>query len=1023
MLTSPKKAHLRQIEKSATDVAQAWADAEAYHKRLLVQIEKTLADEEAAVTKQQGEIEAELKQSLAQVHKESNVAKAQINEEQNQRQNDIRNKAMQELLAIDSTFHQRLQDQQDESAKAKTSIKAQYDETMANVQAMLGDVEARLGSLCRPWSEILASEYVCPEAMADAVRFGTVAVKGEADSLEVPALLPFIGGKNIIIKVAGAEAKAKAVQALQNMILRLLFFSPPSKLRLLLIDPAGLGDNLAFLLPHGDVLEGTDNQHGNPVSADQFKQQMVGGKVWVESADIDKRLAEMSAHLQNVVQKYLRGAKFKNMEEYNRQAGEVEEPFKLMAVVNFPVNFNDQTARQLASIAANGPRCGVHTLITWDMDQKPLHGFNPGDLESNATILRWEDDHFVWEDQDFKQAALTMEGPPTPAEIEQLTQAIWQQARLASRRVLPFAKIVPQPDILWGKEGTTRSGLKVPIGQSGAEGRLYFELGQGTSVHALLTGQTGTGKSNLLHIIICSLATAYSPDELELYLVDFKKGVEFKAYAPTADGLGALPHARAIAIESEREFGLSCLQALCVEMDRRGELFRGVGCQKIEEYRNKTNETLPRILLLVDEFQVFFEEEDRVCEQAKQCLDKLVSQSRSTGIHIILATQTLERSKTLPSGIMSQMAIRIALKASTEQDSMKMIGNRDAFSLLERMGEAFYNSANGLPQSNTRFQVPYLAEEERDNLLRDFKRNHPNDKDVVIFEGSQPARVEDTPYWRHLIALPTWPGKTPVLRAPLGLPVAIKPPTAARFFHQPGRNLLVVGRDEQAGVGILTAIACGLASQRPASDLRFLFWNLNSVESPYFDWPEHTAQALSSHQVEIGKIREIPEMIQEVAVIVDQRLADRSAGNPEIFIIGFGLQRSRDLIPERTGGFPPVGADAAKSAGPGTLFAKILRVGPAVGVYVVGWWDSFVSLSKAVDRPLLREFGMRVVLNMSKEDSLNLVGETDAAKLAPHRALFWEEEEVGKLEKFIPFAPPTQKWLTGLGESLGRRVE
>ena len=55
-------------------------------------------------------------------------------------------------------------------------------------------------------------------------------------------------------------------------------------------------------------------------------------------------------------------------------------------------------------------------------------------------------------------------------------------------------------------------------------------------------------------MLITNLALRYSPDEVELYLVDFKKGVEFKAYARAG-----LPHARVVAIESEREFGLSVL--------------------------------------------------------------------------------------------------------------------------------------------------------------------------------------------------------------------------------------------------------------------------------------------------------------------------------------------------------------------------------------------------------------------------------------------------------------------------------
>src|SRR5207245_9777161 len=133
--------------------------------------------------------------------------------------------------------------------------------------------------------------------------------------------------------------------------------------------------------------------------------------------------------------------------------------------------------------------------------------------------------------------------------------------------------------------------------------RQVLQLGQGTSQHALVAGKTGSGKSTLLHALITNLALHYGPDEVELYLIDFKKGVEFKTYATHA-----LPHARVVAVESEREFGLSVLQRLDAELKRRGDLFRAAGVQDVASYRDSEKaahgrgSALPRLLLIVDEF-------------------------------------------------------------------------------------------------------------------------------------------------------------------------------------------------------------------------------------------------------------------------------------------------------------------------------------------------------------------------------------------------------------------------------------
>src|SRR5204862_158061 len=170
----------------------------------------------------------------------------------------------------------------------------------------------------------------------------------------------------------------------------------------------------------------------------------------------------------------------------------------------------------------------------------------------------------------------------------------------AARVEVPFEMVTPR-EVAWWK-GDSRGGVEVPLGRAGAKNLQFMRLGKGTSQHVLISGKTGSGKSTLLNALITNLAMYYSPAELEFYLIDFKKGVEFKAYATCK-----LPHARVIAIESEREFGMSVLERLDLELKRRGDLFRQHGVQDLKGYRNAEPEAvMPRILLVIDEFQEFF---------------------------------------------------------------------------------------------------------------------------------------------------------------------------------------------------------------------------------------------------------------------------------------------------------------------------------------------------------------------------------------------------------------------------------
>ena len=103
------------------------------------------------------------------------------------------------------------------------------------------------------------------------------------------------------------------------------------------------------------------------------------------------------------------------------------------------------------------------------------------------------------------------------------------EVRDAGRVEVPFHCVVPAEDAWWTSD--SRSGIDVPLGRAGAMKLQNLDLGRGTSQHVLISGKTGSGKSTLLHVLITNVALRYSPDEVELYLVDFKKGVEFKAYA------------------------------------------------------------------------------------------------------------------------------------------------------------------------------------------------------------------------------------------------------------------------------------------------------------------------------------------------------------------------------------------------------------------------------------------------------------------------------------------------------------
>jgi CxxC-x17-CxxC domain-containing protein len=113
-----------------------------------------------------------------------------------------------------------------------------------------------------------------------------------------------------------------------------------------------------------------------------YDEALVGGKIWTEPQHIEEQLARLTEHMEFVIQKFLRD-KYPTIEDYNIEAGEVAEPYRVLVVVNFPVNFSESAARRLVSIALNGPRCGVYTIITVDTEQQLPYGFHKRDDMDN----------------------------------------------------------------------------------------------------------------------------------------------------------------------------------------------------------------------------------------------------------------------------------------------------------------------------------------------------------------------------------------------------------------------------------------------------------------------------------------------------------------------------------------------------------------------------------------------------------------------------------------------------------------
>lgn len=447
---------------------------------------------------------------------------------------------------------------------------------------------------CFPeWSEQLIETWKPPTDFAETAKFAWLDIEvaqlanalprdprlalPASHHLSLPLALTFPNQGSLLCETKESCGAATS-GILNNIVLRLLAATPPGKIGFTIIDSIGLGQNFAGLMHLSD-----------------YEESLINRRIWTQQNQIEERLAELNEHIEKVIQMYLRD-EYATITDYNAQAGSVAEKYHFLVVADFPSGFSETAARRLQSIATSGPRCGVFTLIHWDQRQTLPEGFVVDELRQSSVCICREKDRFVLDKrQPESGVVLTPDTPPDAETAANLVHKIGRSSVDSNRVEVPFSQIAPKAEEMWTHD--TTSELKVAIGRTGATKLQYLAIGKGTRQHALFAGKTGSGKSTLFHVIITNLALTCSPAQVEFYLIDFKKGVEFKCYADRS-----LPHARVVAIESDREFALSVLQRLDEELKRRGDLFRKHGVQDLAGYKKAGGtEPTPRTLLIIDE--------------------------------------------------------------------------------------------------------------------------------------------------------------------------------------------------------------------------------------------------------------------------------------------------------------------------------------------------------------------------------------------------------------------------------------
>jgi S-DNA-T family DNA segregation ATPase FtsK/SpoIIIE len=779
------------------------------------------------------------------------------------------------------------------------------------------------------------------------MRVGTARPVPDA---EFPALVPFLGGGHIAID---ADARDPRVTAwLRAMLLRTMASLPGGAVRVIPVDGGTLG---AVFGPFRTLVD-VEAWRKPITNVDGFRHAFDEAEGQIVAA----------------------------------QGGAVDLPYLVLAVGALPVGAGSGDWARLAALAHAGPAARVHLLIAGYPPAAPAGYDRPPRLD-HTTFLTADGDTFRISDpagpeafsRDGKGlgAPVTLDPAPVDGLIENVCRRIAGEAR--SQSAVDFSGLMPEQ--LW--EESSATGLRTVVGR---EQRQYYTLAlDDATPHWLIGGRTGSGKTVFLLDVLYGLASRYSPDELGLYLLDFKEGVSFAEFTPTAVDRSWVPHARTVGIESDREYGLAVLKALAREMSRRAVELKQAGVTRIADLRaGRPDIAMPRLVAVIDEFHVLFTGNDRLAGQAAAALEEIARKGRSYGIHLILASQTIsgvEALFTKGESIFGQFPVRVALAGGGGVlDSL----NSAADNLP--VGTAVINHGAGVPAANAVVRFPdAVASAVAAQRHRLWEARLPGGAPPAVFAGYAAQHLDDDPLYRRVTS------KVRRRQVMVGRTVDVGLPTATFTFDpSPGRHLAVLGTSPVAA-DLLHAAALSLAKQHDPGTANFLLAPLVAAADEAAD---ATADALhqAGHQVDVVDTHGLRGHLGMLAAAVGK--ADPHDAPSPTYVVIFGTDAAGTVLAQTHPTTYRTGHDDLRT---------LLRGGAAAGVHVIGWWRGVRRYTEDITGPAgVEDVACLVALNIPSNDLAAALGDYTIEWTArPNRALLVDRHD-NRMSLIVPFVRP-----------------
>ncbi|PEV23422.1 cell division protein FtsK [Bacillus cereus] len=260
--------------------------------------------------------------------------------------------------------------------------------------------------------------------------------------------------------------------------------------------------------------------------------------------------------------------------------------------------------------------------------------------------------------------------------------------------------------------------LPVVVGRDQFGNMIVYDMIDSNTPHLLIAGETGSGKSSMVRVVLATLIQYMSPEKLHLYLGDLKNS-EFHF-------LRRVKHVKEVCME-EIEMKIM-LQKVWKEIRERRKLMEEYEVDHIDEY-NKLNpgNQKPYILLAIDEVAMLQDE-----KECMSTVEKIAAVGRALGVFLMLSMQRPD-AKVLDGKLKLNMTVRMGFKCDSTINSNIM--GTPGSEHLEQSGQMILK-LNGLKK----VQAPYLELSKAKQIVEpyripkeDMKPQIPPQEDIQLF--------------------------------------------------------------------------------------------------------------------------------------------------------------------------------------------------------------------------------------------------------------------------------------------------